>query len=57
MINGFAAEQPDRPGIGFVTLVDPETTEAGEIAAAERLLAPRARSSAHITAPARTSAT
>ena len=41
MINGFAAEQPDRPGIGFVSLVDPETTEAHEIAAAERLLAAR----------------
>jgi hypothetical protein len=41
MINGFTAEQPDRPGIGFVTLVDPETTEAQEIAAAERLLPPR----------------
>ena len=41
MINGFAAEQPDRPGIGFVALVDPETTEAHEIAAAERLLPPR----------------
>jgi hypothetical protein len=41
IINGFAAEQPDRPGIGFVALVDPETTEAHEIAAAERLLPPR----------------
>jgi hypothetical protein len=41
MINGFAAEQSDRPGIGFVALVDPETTEAHEIAAAERLLPPR----------------
>lgn len=41
MINGFAAEQPDRPGIGFVALVDPDTTEAQEIAAAERLLPPR----------------
>ena len=41
MINGFAAEQPDRPGIGFVALVDPKTTEAHEIAAAERLLPPR----------------
>ena len=41
MINGFAAEQPDRPGVGFVALVDPETTEAREIAAAERLLPPR----------------
>ena len=41
MINGFAAEQPDRPGIGFVSLVDPQTTEANEIAAAERLLPPR----------------
>ena len=29
------------PGIGFVALVDPETTEAQEIAAAERLLPPR----------------
>jgi hypothetical protein len=41
MINGFAAEQPGRPGIGFVALIDPETTEAAEIAAAERLLPPR----------------
>jgi hypothetical protein len=41
MINGFAAEQPDQSGIGFVALVDPETTEAGEIAATERLLPPR----------------
>ncbi len=41
MINGFAAEQSDQPGIGFVALVDPETTEAHEIAAAERLLPPR----------------
>lgn len=41
VINGFAAEQPDTPGIGFVTLVDPETTEAREIAAAEKLMPPR----------------
>jgi hypothetical protein len=41
MINGFAAEQSDRPGIGFVALVDPQTTEAHEIAAAKRLLPPR----------------
>jgi hypothetical protein len=41
MINGFAAEQPDRSGIGFIALVDPETTEAHEIVAAERLLPPR----------------
>ncbi|HEY6256052.1 MAG TPA: hypothetical protein VIY51_09700 [Xanthobacteraceae bacterium] len=41
MINGFAAEQPDQSGIGFVALVDPEATEAHEIAAAERLLPPR----------------
>jgi hypothetical protein len=41
MINGFAAEQPNRPGIGFIALVDPETTKAQEIAAAERLLPPR----------------
>ena len=40
-INGMAAEQPDRTGIGFVALVDPETTEAQEIGAAERLLPPR----------------
>lgn len=40
-INGLAAEQPDRQGIGFVALVDPETTEAQEIGAAERLLPPR----------------
>jgi hypothetical protein len=37
----MAAEQPDKPGNGFVVLVDPETTEAHEIAAAERLLRPR----------------
>jgi hypothetical protein len=41
MINGFAAEQPDQTGVGFVALVDPEATEAHEIAAAERLLPPR----------------
>jgi hypothetical protein len=41
IINGLAAEQPDKSGIGFVALVDPQTTEAHEIAAAERLLAPR----------------
>ena len=41
IINGMAAEQPDKPGNGFVVLVDPETTEAHEIAAAERLLPPR----------------
>ena len=40
-INGMAAEQPDRTGIGFVALVDPETTEAQEIGVAERLLPPR----------------
>lgn len=41
IINGLAAEQPDKSGIGFVALVDPQTTEAHEITAAERLLAPR----------------
>jgi hypothetical protein len=40
MINGFAAEQSDRPGIWFVALVDHETTKAHEMAAAERLLPP-----------------
>ena len=41
IINGMAAAQPDKPGIGFVALVDPQTTEAHEIAAAERLRPPR----------------
>ena len=41
MINGLAAEQPGTPGIGFVALVDPATTDAQEIAAAEKLLPPR----------------
>jgi hypothetical protein len=41
-LNGFAAEQPKEPGISFVCLVDPnKETEAREIKAAERLLAPR----------------
>jgi hypothetical protein len=57
MINGFAPEQPDRPGIGFVALVDPETTEAHEIEAAERLLPPRGAFIRTYYAPARTSAT
>ena len=41
MINGLAAEQSDKPGISCVALVDPATTEAHEIAAAERILMPR----------------
>jgi hypothetical protein len=41
VINGFAAEQPDTLGIGFVALVDPATTEAQEIAVAEKLMPPR----------------
>jgi hypothetical protein len=41
IINGLAAEQPDKPGISCLALVDPGTTEAHEIGAAERLLVPR----------------
>jgi hypothetical protein len=41
IINGFAAEQPDTPGIQFGLLVDPETTEAQEIDAIETILGPR----------------
>jgi hypothetical protein len=33
--------QPDTPGVGFVVLVDPKTTDAQEIEAAKRLLPPR----------------
>jgi hypothetical protein len=38
MVNGFSGEQSERPGIGLAVLVDPQTTEANEIAAAEKLL-------------------
>lgn len=42
VLNGFAAEQPNEPGIGFVCLVDPnKEAEANEIKAAQKLLAPR----------------
>jgi hypothetical protein len=40
IVNGLAAEQPDKLGVGFVVLVDPNTTDAHEIDAAERLLPP-----------------
>lgn len=38
IINGFAAEQPRTRGINVAVLVDPETTDAPEIAAATKLL-------------------
>ena len=38
IINGFAAEQPRARGINVAVLVDPETTDAPEIAAASKLL-------------------
>jgi len=38
VINGFAAEQPSTRGVGVSVLVDPETTDAPEIEAAEKLL-------------------
>jgi hypothetical protein len=38
VINGFAAEQPRTRGVNVAVLVDPETTDAPEIAAAARLL-------------------
>jgi hypothetical protein len=41
VVNGFAAEQPNKPGTGVVVLVDPGTTPAPEIQAAVALLAPR----------------
>lgn len=41
VINGFAAEQRGTPGIGFVALVDPETTDTREIDAAVKLMPPR----------------
>ena len=41
VINGFAAEQPRTYGVNVATLVDPETTQAPEIAAAARLLPAR----------------
>jgi hypothetical protein len=41
VVNGFAAEQRHTRGIGVAVLVDPQTTDAPEIAAAERLLPPR----------------
>lgn len=41
IINGLAAEQPKTRGIGVAVLVDPGTTDAPEIEAAEQLLPPR----------------
>lgn len=41
VINGLAAEQPNTRGVGVAVLVDPETTDAPEIEAAEKLLPPR----------------
>ena len=41
IINGFAAEQKTTRGVGVAVLVDPETTDAPEMEAAEKLLAPR----------------
>jgi hypothetical protein len=41
IINGFAAEQPEAPGIQFGLLVDPETTDSQEIGAVETTLGPR----------------
>lgn len=41
VVNGFAAEQPDTPGIGVAVLVDPQRAEAPEMRAAERLLPER----------------
>jgi hypothetical protein len=41
VINGFAAEQPNKPGTGVVVLVDPGTTPAPEIQSAVDLLEPR----------------
>jgi hypothetical protein len=41
VINGLAAEQPRTRGIGVAVLVDPQKTEAPEIAAAEKLMPPR----------------
>jgi hypothetical protein len=41
VVNGFAADQPRRPGTGVVILVDPGTTPAPEIQSAIDLLEPR----------------
>jgi hypothetical protein len=41
VINGLAAEQPKTRGVSVAVLVDPETTDAPEIEAAEKLLPPR----------------
>ena len=41
MINGFAAEQPEHHGIGFVALVDSATADAQEIASLAKILEPR----------------
>jgi hypothetical protein len=38
IVNGFAAEQPDAPGIEFGALVDPATTNSKEIGAVETIL-------------------
>ncbi len=41
VINGLAAEQPRTQGVNVAVLVDPETTDAPEIAAATKLLPER----------------
>lgn len=41
IINGFAAEQPRTRGVNVAVLVDPETTDAPEIAAATKILPQR----------------
>jgi hypothetical protein len=41
LINGFAAEQDGAPGVNVAVLIDPQTTEAGEIEQAARELAKR----------------
>jgi hypothetical protein len=41
VVNGFAAEQPRTKGVNVAVLVDPETTDAPEIAAATKLLPER----------------
>lgn len=41
IINGLAAEQPGTPGVNVAVLIDPHTTEAGEIEAATTELVKR----------------
>lgn len=41
ILNGFAAEQGEKPGIGCAVLVDPQKTEAPEMEIAARLLSDR----------------